>query len=224
MIKIRTTQTFIKDIFKQGNKVTPLQKHIFGTNVFSYENCFLSTMMKFSASEILTITPSESDSYNIILGNTLCIYSPAMFQEFWIYALFQPEYAKAIIENLTRDQITYILDNIFSQPESGILILKKIAKGDCCNYERLDQVFKFASTPEGKDYWNSVSDTLLFVLYNKKPVTQTTQDDESVSKINVDKKTDIQEKESLKLPVLSDINNDKYIHSNIKLILSNLNC
>lgn len=226
MIEIQATQRFIKDIFKQGNIVTPLQKYIFGTNEASYKNVLIPEMMEFPASKILTITSKRKGSYNIALesNNLLYTYSPAMFQEFWIYALFQEEYAKTIIEQLTIYQITCILDSIFSQPESGISILKEIAKGNCCNYTRLDKAFEFAYTPEGTNYWNSVSGSLLFVLHNKKPVMQTTQNDESVSKINIDKKTDIQEKESLKLPVLSDMNNGKYVRPTIKLILSNLNC
>lgn len=169
MIEIKATQKFIKDIFQEGNYVTPLEKYIIGIGKESYKNNLLPAMMGFPKSEIVIAKITKDGFCDIALemNKTLYTYSPAMFQEFWIYALFQTKYAEAILTILPIDTITRILDNAFSKyNQYSNILLNRIANGDGCPYSKLKQVFDFDKTKEKTEYWVNISNQLSYHLTN----------------------------------------------------------
>lgn len=201
-MKIQATQPFVKDLFKIGNVVTPLQDYIPGTNIDDYEYGLKDSMLNQPASKI------NNMDYSIRIDSTGTQYdwSPEMFQEFWIYALFEKSYANKIIKSLSKDEITSILKYAYANPSDCLDIIKK---GGKYNKVHLTKAFMFKETREGQEYWDKICNKI-YKGENLVPSKTSTID------------TAPQIKESLKLPVLFDADSDKYLYFNIKLVLSTL--
>ena len=157
--QIDTNQSIIFKIFKVGKRVTPLMHYIPGTTSNSYEYSLLWNMLNAPAKIIEYVDMREN---RIKLVNSTLYWSPAMFQEFWIYALFKEEFAKQILETLETGIIDKILNYAFTCHSSGINpFLQRIANGKVMDFLSLSVAFAFSDTIEGFSYWQTVNESLL---------------------------------------------------------------
>lgn len=155
---IATTQPFVDEVFRTGKVVVPLIALIPGTCPSDYRYHFLDDMTGKSGG-VMTRIDRELIRLENDMNNSS--WSPAMFQEFWIYALFRREYAKEILCILSVKQIDGILHYTFMPSYGRAMFLNTIRDGGTIEMKALSEAFDFDNTHEGRKYWGNLESLLV---------------------------------------------------------------